>query len=243
MNQELKFLRKKKRLIERLRSLQMDFNDLFILECFQYPEDKELLDIFNIPSLQDFNISARFQFLEKNEYLVKDPNDISKTIISVKGKSLIEDLLLPDSIITPEGNTISVEMIDFGKTDEEKFEEWWKNYPTTVAWKSDDGNSIFVGSRNLKNLTKVKAKERYLKLLNQGLSHEELLGSLRYEIKMKKLDSIKKGANQMESFKGMESYFNSERYLQHIEDYKADPSFVKGEEAKVKSRRKNVTDI
>ncbi len=230
-------------MIEQLRSLNLDFNDLFILECFKYQEDREFFELYTIPSLKDLNLSIRFQTLKKFEYLVEDPNDTSKVILSVKGETLLTELSLSNENQLSNGSIAKFVILDVGKTDEEKFEEWWKTYPTTVAWSSDDGNTKFIGSRNLKNLTKAKAKDRYLKLLNQGLKHEDLLGGLKFEIKLKKMDSIKKGANQMEYFKGMEAYFNSERHLLFIDSYKENPDFVKGEEAKVKSKKKNVIDI
>lgn len=230
-------MRKNTNIVKKLRSQQMDFNDLFILECFYNQDDKKFFEMYQIPSMVDFNLSTRFQFLKKNEFLVEDPNDTSKIIISMKGQSLLKELMnevpdIPTQLFTPVVN----------KTEDEQFEEWWKAYPTTCAWSSDDGSLKFVGSRNLKNLTKPKAKVRYLKLLNQGFKHEELLGSLRYEIKLKKLDSVKKNANQMEYFKGMESYFNTDRYSAHIEDFRNNPDFAKAEE-KIKSRKHNVTDI
>lgn len=233
-------MRKNINIIKKLRSLEMDFNDLFILECFYNQDDKKFFEMYQIPSMVDFNLSVRFQFLRKNEFLVEDPNDTAKIILSVKGTNFIKELTLPIEEVTLTG--LFTGRIGLDKTEDEKFEEWWKSYPTTVAWQSDDGSTKFIGSRNLKNYTKKKAKERYLKLLNQGLKHEELLGSLRYEIKLKKLDSIKKNANQMEYFKGMESYFNSERYLSHIEDFRNNPDFAKAEE-KIKSKKHNVTDI
>lgn len=230
-------MRKNTNIVKKLRSQQMDFNDLFILECFYNQDDKKFFEMYQIPSMVDFNLSTRFQFLKKNEFLVEDPNDTSKIIISMKGQSLLKELMnevpdIPTQLFAPVVN----------KTEDEQFEEWWKAYPTTCAWSSDDGSLKFVGSRNLKNLTKPKAKVRYLKLLNQGFKHEELLGSLRYEIKLKKLDSVKKNANQMEYFKGMESYFNTDRYSAHIEDFRNNPDFAKAEE-KIKSRKHNVTDI
>ena len=234
-------MRKNTNIIQKLRSQQMDFNDLFILECFYNQDDKKFFEMYQIPSMVDFNLSVRFQFLKKNEFLVEDPNDTSKFILSVKGTNFIEELKMPDPLIV-NGATYQMVMLDLGKTPEEQFEEWWKAYPTTCAWASDDGSVKFLGSRNLKNLTKPKAKVRYLKLLNQGFKHEELIGALRYEIKLKKLDSIKKNANQMEYFKGMESYFNTDRYSAHIEDFRNNPDFAKAEE-KIKSKKQNVTDI
>lgn len=226
-----------------MRALDLDFNDLFVLESYLYPDDKQYLDMFTIPSLKDLNISKSFQKLKKLDFLVEDPNDTSKIIISITGIELMYKLRLPEPVTLENGSTVQFIILDVGKTNDEKFEEWWKAFPTTVGWKSDDGNTVFLGSRNLKNLTKAKAKEKYLKLLNQGLKHENLLGALRYEVKLKKMDSIKKNANQMEYFKGMESYFNSERYLTFVEHYISDPEFVKDEETKIKSRRKNVIDI
>lgn len=219
----------------------MDFNDVFILECFANKEEKHFFEMYEIPSMKDFTLSTRYQFLKKNEYIVEDPNDASKMIISVKGKDLLRELLLQDSIETPMG-TISMVIMNLEKTDDEKFEEWWKAYPTSPAWKTTDGNTLFAGSRTLKNLRKPEAKKRYLKLLNQGLKHEELLGSLLYEIQLKKTDSIKKNENQLEYFKGMESYLNQERYLLFIDHYKENPSFVSLDQ-KVKGKKRNVTDI
>ena len=223
-------------IINKLRALNMDFNDLFILECFYYKIDKEFFDVYTIPSMQDFNLSARYQFLKKNEYLIEDPNDTSKMIISVKGQDLYDLLSNPEPITI---HSIVVDCAD--KTPDDNFEEWWKTFPTTTSWVTDDKNTKFIGSRNIKNLTKANAKVKYLKLLNQGLKHEDLLGSLKYEIALKKLDSIKKNANQMEYFKGMESYLNQERYLAFIDTYKdMSTSVVNGE---IKSKSKNVTDI
>lgn len=220
-----------------LRAKDLDFNDLFILECFYYKDDRGLFDMFTIPSMKDFNLSTRYQFLKKNEYLVPDPQDSTKVKLSLKGQDLIDGLLHPEPL-----ENARVVVIENKKTPEQCFEEWWKAYPTSPAWESDDGSSVFTGSRTLKNLTKAKAKVKYLAMLNQGLIHEELLGSLKYEIKSKKLDSIKKNLNQMEYFKGMESYLNQERYLMYIDMYRANPEYVK-DENKVKSRKKNVTDI
>jgi hypothetical protein len=237
----LKFIKKQKYIIEKLKSLSLDFNDLFILECFYYEEDREFFNMFTIPSLKDLNFSIRFQFLNKLEYLVEDPNNISKIIISNKGKKLLEELLSPSIQVSL--TEVSTNHAILNQTEDEMFEEWWKLYPTTPSWISDDGQIKFLGSRNLKNLRKSEAKKRYLKLLNQGLKHEELLGSLKFEVKLKKIESINKNANQMDFFKGMESYFNSERYLLFIDSYKENPEFVKGEEAKVRGRKKNVVDI
>ena len=221
----------------------MDFNDIFILECFKHKEDEEFFKMFQIPSLKDFNLSVRYQFLKKQEFLVEDPNDNSKIIISVKGENFFNELNSIEVNLTGVYTGRITLNSDIKITEDECFEEWWKTYPTSTGWTSDDGNSKFVGSRVLKNLRKPEAKKRYLKLLNQGLKHEELLGSLKYEIKLKKVDSIKKNANQMEYFKGIESYLNQERYLLYIDNYKENPEFVKGEEEKIKSKTKNVTDI
>jgi len=216
----------------------MDFNHLFILECFVDKEDKKLIEMYTIPSMKDFNMSTAYQWLKKNEYLVEDPNDVSKLIISIKGEDLLEQLISSNK--EPLENH-RVVIVNNTKTPDECFEEWWKAYPSSTSWKSDDGNTIFSGSRTLKNLRKPAAKGRYLKLLNQGYKHEDLLGSLLYEVKLKKLDSIKKNTNQMDYFKGLEAYLNQECYLSFIDEYKANPSFVKAEQ--IKGKKANVTDI
>lgn len=219
----------------------MDFNHLFILECFDDKEDRKLLEQYTLPSMKDFSMSTSYQWLKKNEYLVEKPEDPSQWMISVKGQDLLLKLKTECTGETVNNITPSVILVDFSKSPDECFEEWWKAYPTSPAWKSDDGNTIFAGSRTLKNLKKAEAKKRYLKLLNQGLKHEDLLGSLLYEVKLKKVDSIKKNANQMDYFKGMESYLNQERYLLYIDALKENPGFVSNE--KVKGKKANVTDI
>lgn len=239
VKQELRFIKKNKEVLQKLRSLEIDLNGLFLLECFYYQEDREFFDLYTIPSLQDFNLSAEYQFLKKNEYLVEDPNDTSKMILSVKGKVLIEDLTNP-LVKVSENVSVRGIMLDLGSTEEEKFNEWWKTYPASTAWESEDGVK-YIGSRSLK-MNKTEAKKKYLKLLNQGFAHEDLVGSLKYEIKLKKLDSVKKNTNQMDFFKGMESYLNQERYLTYIDMFKQNPDFVKGMD-KVKGKKQNVRDI
>lgn len=220
----------------------MDFNDVFILECFYYKEDREHFNLYTIPSIKDFNLSARYQFLKKNEYLVEDPNNTDSMMLSIKGQDLMESLMSPNE--EPLTNA-RVVVINNDKTPEECFEEWWKVYPTNTSWQTADKKTKFTGGRVLKNIVKAKAKKMYIKLLNQGLKHEELIGSLKYEIKMKKLESLKKGINQLDFFKGMESYLNQERYLLFLDNYRDNPDFVKDESggASVKSKVSNVKDI
>ena len=63
---------------------------LNILEFYNNDQQKFLHEVFTIPSLKDFNISCRYQFLKANEYLTTDPNDNSKIIISEKGKAFLK---------------------------------------------------------------------------------------------------------------------------------------------------------
>lgn len=242
MAKQEKFIQKNPVLINKLRSLDMDFNDVFILECFYYKEDREHFNLYTIPSIKDFNLSARYQFLKKNEYLVEDPNNTDSMMLSIKGQDLMESLMSPNE--EPLTNA-RVVVINNDKTPEECFEEWWKVYPTNTSWQTADKKTKFTGGRVLKNIVKAKAKKMYIKLLNQGLKHEELIGSLKYEIKMKKLESLKKGINQLDFFKGMESYLNQERYLLFLDNYRDNPDFVKDESggASVKSKVSNVKDI
>src|SRR5690348_16059265 len=97
--QKLKSLvSKNKHIISKLRGLNLDFNDLFILECFYHEDQKQFFEMYEIPSMKDFNISSRYQSLKKMKLLVTTPGDNSKVIISVKGKDLLEELYLPEEI-------------------------------------------------------------------------------------------------------------------------------------------------
>lgn len=216
--------------------LNLDYNHIFILESFNDPDDLEQLRRFELPNLKFLSLSTAYQHLAKNDFLVQDPNDSEKLMLSVKGKNVLEDLQ-----VSRKQGSLEFAVIDVSKTPEEQFEEWWKAFPTTPRWKSDDGTMTFTGSRTLRNEVKATAKKKYLKLLNQGLKHEDLMGALAFEIKEKKTDSIKKNQNQMEFFKGMQSYFNSERYLMYMEKYKEDPGYVTG--TSVLGKKQNVKDI
>ena len=196
--------------------------------------DEEAIEIVSKPSLALMRISIAHEHLVVNEYLVPDPNNTDKLILSEYGKNIIESLYNP-----PDSEESVVEIAK--ENGDKMFEEWWKLYPTTTGWVTDDKTKKFIGSRNLKNLRKSEAKKRYLKLLNQGLSHEDLIGSLKYEIKIKKVDSLKKNENQMEYFKGLESYLNQERYLLFIDEYRNNKDFT-DEDSNIK-KFKSVTDI
>lgn len=219
--------------MDKLLKNNLDLNDLFILESYLSEEGRKSIEDLQLPNINYWTISVRHQYLRKEEYLVQDPEDTSRLKLSVRGEALLNYFyseIIYESPFEEVGRTTS---------SEHKFEEWWKTYPTTTAWTSQDKKK-FIGSRNLKNLTKAKAKVRYLQLLNQGLKHEDLLGGLKYELKLMKEDSIKKNENKLDFFKGMESYFNQERYLTYIDHYRKNPSFVEDEEVK---KSKNVTDI
>ena len=235
---ELKLVKKSKRIISKLREVNLDFNHLFILECYKNLEDKEFLNEFKIPSLKDINLSMAHQMLVKEEYLVINPVDNEKFMISVKGEQFLLNL---QDVPGVQGN-IFVMPLKIILTNEDKFEEWWKLYPRTGSWETEDKAKKYISSRNLKNLKKLDAKKRYLILLNQNLSHEELIGGLKYELKLKKLDSVKTNSNKMEYFKGMESYLNSQQYLNFMEEFRANPGFVE-DTHDIKGRKLNVKDI
>ncbi len=232
-------MKKSKTLIKKLREFNLDFNHLFILECYKVPEDREFLEEFKIPSLKDINMSIAHQLLVKEEYLVADPENSEKFIISVKGEEFLENCspyTLGSMVITTKISRLEEKTLD------DKFEEWWKLYPRTGSWETEDKAKKYISSRNLKNLKKEAAKKRYLALLNQNLSHEELIGGLKYELKLKKLDSVKTNSNKMEYFKGMESYLNSQQYLNFMEEFRANPGFV-DDTHDIKGRKLNVKDI
>lgn len=83
-------LKKIRNTAQNLSKSGLDYNDLNILEFYNNDQQKFLHEVFTIPSLKDFNISCRYQFLKANEYLTTDPNDNSKIIISEKGKAFLK---------------------------------------------------------------------------------------------------------------------------------------------------------
>mgnify|MGYP007011030561 CR=1 FL=1 len=237
--------------IKKMKELRLKIVDVFILSCYYYNR----VDIVNEYLYTDLGfrnkeVDTSIVKLSSKGLLISDP-DINKICISPSGKKLYSSL---EDMKEPEVSKLS----DFLKSNkreinnedlEKSFEEWWKTFPTTGTWSYIDKNGSkksFFSSRHMKNLRKDEAKKRYIKIINnKNILPEDLLGSLKYELKIKKLDSIKTGTNKLEYLKGMESYLNQEIYLNYLDFYKSNVSFINSDNLQEKENKSavNVTDV
>lgn len=261
-------------LIKKLVELKLNFNDIFVLLCYYYNREDLLDEFDNTKNkVKNKELQTSKTRLKLRDYLISNLSNTSLAI-SVKGTTLLMDLeemvvndekrqdiekgdKLSTIMSTPlngtvedsSSNSVSVTNItlDNYKDFDGYFEEWWKLYPTTGSWSYHDSNNVkksFISSRNLKTIRKEDARKKYFKILNSGVEHKKVINALKYEIKLKKLDSIKTNSNKMEYFKGMESYLNQERYNIYGEMYLNNPGFVDTEELIInKINPKNITDI
>lgn len=202
-------------------------DDLFMIDCFYHKVTSIMEEYFS----DKMNILlSHLQYLHRIGIIVEDPNDEDSYILGKKGESIYEEIISgPNFSVSVKTNNTSIDVL---------FEDWWKLYPATDDWK-DDNNKHWIGTRGLKT-KKAECKKKYLKILNQGISHEQMCGALKYEIKTKKEQTVKTNDNKMQYFKGIEAYLNAQTYNSWIEMYKNNPNYI--EDTKIRTRQ-NVTDI
>lgn len=205
-------------IIKELKRTKLNFDHVFILRCL-YNGEFGLLDIYD----EDFTNSTVIGFyntLERKKFIIKDPNMTSYYIISMDGKEFYEKLYMFST-----GEIVS-SVIPTRKIREEGFLEWWNLYPSNSKWKDNTSGIEFKEARPLRT-GKEQCKKKYDSIINTGVvTHRELINCLKYEIKSRKIDSLKNNKNQMCFMKGSLSYLNQEAYVSYIDEVRKNPEFI-----------------
>ena len=187
---------------------------IFILECL-YNNNYELLSVYDEEFSSDKAISM-YMKLERKGYIVKDPEFVKAYIISVDGKELFEKLV---SMSKYKYSHTTIK-----KTKEDLFNEWWNLYPLHSKWKY--GNQDFFHMRGLR-VDKVKCRKKYSEIINSGVvTHQQLIDCLKYEIKSRKLESIRTSDNKLAFMKGSLAYLNQEAWIPYLSLVEAEPEFL-----------------
>ncbi len=182
-----------------MTEMSLSISHLYLLEL-SYHEQYEKIESIN----DILKVKGYLQHMVRKDYMT-DEYKLTQT-----GKALYEKL-----VAESENKDYIPKKVN--KTAEQLFEEWWAEYPKTTNWNS--GARVFQGDRALK-IKKQQCREKYIKILNEGFDHQDLVKALKYEIKIKKEMSIKSGVNKMEYMKSTESYLNARVFENFIEQAK-----------------------
>jgi len=105
--------------------------------------------------------------------------------------------------------------IERKKTDTSKFDEWWKEFPSTDTFKHKD--RVFSGCRSLKQ-DKDNCRIKFDKILLEGEhSAQTLIDALKFDVLNKKENSLKTGVNKLTYLQNSLTYLNQRSYEGFIE--------------------------
>lgn len=174
---------------------------------------------FNFDDVRDTGLSVNEFLTLLNVYLKysnKDELDfdiVNKDYLSLEAKGMIK--------IIPDDNSTGISLRGLGKSVIEKvmnfdpvrtknnspfkklFEEFWELYPGT------DKHSIYPKTRALKSNRKG-CEEKYKKLIEEGVKHEDIIKALRYEIEERKKTSGKD--NKLSFMKNSSTWLNQREF-------------------------------
>jgi len=160
--------------------------------------------------------------LISEEYDVSVLTEGSKKIKAIYNSLVRKGMITNDEKLT----TLGLDLLEFVRIKTNKkfikkkvarsdFDDWWEAYPTTDEFKM--GNKLFKGSRALRIGTE-KCRLLYNKIIDEGkYTKEDLIGALKYEVKMRKSNSLKKNSNDLSWMKSSEPYLNQQAFDAFVE--------------------------
>lgn len=160
---------------------------------------------------------------ENNTRKIVYDSDMLNTYLDLESKRMIKVITNENGALTfhlrEGGSTLIQRFIDKKSTEkpetthkpeikkiqnnQHKFEEFWLLFP------SSDEHGIYRKSRILK-ANKDTCKKKYIALLEEGQSHEDIIKALKYEIKLRR-DSNNK-SNNMTYMKNSLTWLNQKEY-------------------------------
>lgn len=123
-------------------------------------------------------------------------------LITVNGKELLDSL-----------KEKKIRVKKFPKPDDQ-FERWWKIYPGTTEFTHK--NRHFPGSRAIR-VKKEECRVKFEKILEEGITGENMVRALEKEILQKKDESLRTGQNKLGYMQNSLTYLNQRTFEPYIE--------------------------
>ena len=162
----------------------MQINEKFLLSCVKWKlfvdDSVVLYFIYNNKSCEHLVSKIAFYRLQRKKFITED------NILTELGKEVYKDLF--------ELNTGQIE-IDFNN--------FWEAYPSSDKWAN------YPMTRTLRN-NKVKSKQLYTTLMQEGVTPESILLGLNIEIETRKRISSKD--NSMKFMQASSTWLNNRTY-------------------------------
>lgn len=106
-----------------------------------------------------------------------------------------------------------VKVKKFPKADD-LFERWWKIYPGTTEF--THRNRTFAGSRAIR-VKKEECRVKFGKIIEEGITGENMVKALEKEINQKKEESFRTGQNKLNFMQNSLTYLNQRTFEPYIE--------------------------
>jgi len=153
-------------------------------------------------------------FLQQGES-IDEEHPKSKALISLMERKE----LVVDGKISVKGLSLLNSMEEIGNIPtkaikSDKFEEWWKAYPSTDAFSIDGTN--FIGTQS-KRIKKDVCKKTFNKLINEGITAEDIINATQYHFEQAKKLSVKKNENKLSFIANSERYLRERMFEPYIE--------------------------
>jgi hypothetical protein len=173
---------------------QIDMNCLFILESIS-------LGVNIHTEIKSSKVAAWYQSLFRKGYITQD------NTLTALGESIIHMLK----------NNVDIKRSTerLSNVQEQGFNEWWKEFPSNDIFEYK--GIKFSGTRGLKS-NKPTCLALFNRILNEGeYTAEDLIRSLKYEIFLKKEDSVRNRTNKLSFLSASSAYLNQRKFEPFVE--------------------------
>lgn len=181
---------------------QIDLNCLYILESIS-------LSIDISKEIKTSKVAAWFQTLLRKGYITEN------NTITPPGADLLR--------IVKGNHDIKRAIVRLATSNEQGFEQWWKEFPSTDVFEYK--GIKFVGTRSLRS-DKPACTVLFSRVINEGeYTAEDLIRALKYEIILKKEDSVKNRTNKLSFLSNSATYLRQRKFDGFVEVSKNSPIF------------------
>lgn len=180
--------------IRALGKVGMNMTHLWILWLLNMAREYDQEAIQVMPNLKEVNL-LKNRFLIDHKGINKAGQDFYKSIVAIKEEDISKSKKKKEE-----------------KVVDNNFMYWWDSYPSaTFNYRGMD----FRSSRGLKT-NKAVCEMLYNKVIAQGITPEQMLNALNYQVKLMKEESWESGKNKLEYMPNTETYIRQSRYEEFL---------------------------